>query len=152
MIYPHMTGLGDAPCGSGMYAVYSDAAGHFDASVTPVCKPCPTQQADPLFPNGCPTGFTLQPYSGPLGGCTEYSCKDANGKGPIQAQSCGPDLIPWALIGSGIAAIIMLDGWWVLLGIPLLAAGALEGIGYHMQAEIDPTTGQVTCKRAVTSW
>jgi hypothetical protein len=147
-----LRGVGDVTCGAGMYAVYSDAQGHYDPTVTPVCKSCSTQQSDPIFPNGCPTGFTLTPYSGPLGGCTEYACKNAAGQGPIMATqaTCGP-ITPMGMIllAAGVAGILFDQ---MLLGILAIGAGLVTEFGSHMQAKVDPTTGNVTCQSAVTSW
>ena len=153
--YPRMVGLGDGPCGSGQYAVYSDAQGHYDPTVTPVCKACPTLQTDPLFPNGCPSGFTSTPFSGPLGGCTEYECRNAAGVAPLMAANCGGTLAggmtptTMLLLGAGVLGIAFDQ---LLLGILAIGAGLLAGLGTHMQADIDPTTGAVICRSAVTSW
>jgi hypothetical protein len=111
---------------------------------------------DPLYPNGCPSGFTVQPVptAGPLGttvvsASSAWACQNQQGLTPAQAGSisCFP-INPEVLIGAvATIGLLMLPGWWKILALPaagftFIVEALCGGSGYGPQMGAG---GTVTC-------
>lgn len=121
----------------------------------------PCVDHDPLYPGGCPSGYSLVDtggggayYQGPQIGkpsCHFMACQDPAGKTPAQnAQAgCPPDYLFYGLAAGAIIAVVLLPGWYKLASIGLGAYALLEGISTVIQAEQQPD-GSWKCVKA--SW
>lgn len=136
---------------------------------------CPT--IDVSWPSGCPSGFTAEevfytpnseaaetfgsgntPFLTGATDCPLYACVNAAGQSPTQVAnaSCQGGVkgnLPLILMGAGAVGLFVLPGWLKLLGLAAIAAGGLQGIGTHQQAQM-ATDGSYrwTCVTASTSW
>ena len=119
---------------------------------------------DPLYPQGCPSGFSLQqvfyvpnsqvtgaiastPGAVPfrLDGCPQYACQNPGGSNPVQQATCPSNLtIPYNLFGYGAAAaaLLFLPGLLKVVSIPI--AGWVFLNGYRYQPGVD-NSGNVSC-------
>ena len=125
-------------------------------------------QIDPMYPGGCPTGFTLQelyyvpnseatnvtaatPGAVPLPG-NQYACMNASGVSPLAfAQSNGSQFaiytqMPFlAILAAGVAALLLGDGLMKLLGVAVVGCGVVAGgLTYQNQAQVQ-TDGSIKC-------
>ena len=120
---------------------------------------------DVQFPNGCPSGFSLQqvyyvpnseitnvtastPGAVPVPGAA-CQCLNSSGMSPLQVgQAQCPSVITaptsLALIAGAIAALILLPGGWKALALLPAAGVFLYGWGVQYEAQVN-AQGQVTC-------
>ena len=100
------------------WAINSYGLGAAAASTTGV--PC-VAGPDPSWPSGCPAGMSLLLGSGivdggPQNGCPGYYCScDNSTQMLLKKQLTEPQNI--AIIGGGLAALLLLPGWAKILGL-----------------------------------
>jgi hypothetical protein len=139
-------------------------------------------QSDPVFPNGCPSGYTLQEvyylpnscpnvgqypdqYTGVTAstpcaipsaptGCPQYACRNSSGIGPTQAvQSTCLPLTPMQMaLGAGTIVA------FIFLPGAAKLLGLVAGAGFVLASlsehmqAVTDTTGNTTCQAVTTSW